>query len=232
MDESQRIIHWNSRLEEYFAQTGEKAHCLSWLHKKCEEYYTNRAVVIDLPVIVLGTLNGAASIGSSSLFGDDKFASVGVGIVALITAILSTIGSYFSWSRRSEGHKIASLNYSKLYRFLSIEMSLPRRERMTPNDLLKYVRVEYDRLSEVSPLLNPSIVNLFNKRFGELKDITLPEEANGLHPITIYRDPSIHSPTLGPPSSSSSSAAPTLQIRIPEQTNSVVKKVEEEAEHA
>jgi hypothetical protein len=191
MDEGQRIIHWNSRLEEYFAQTGEKAHCLSWLHKKSEEYYTNRAVVIDLPVIILGTLNGATSIGSSALFGDDRFASVGVGIVALITAILTTIGTYFSWSRRSEGHKIASLSYSKLYRFLSIEMSLPRHERMTPNDLLKYVRVEYDRLSEVSPLINPSILNTFNKKFSEGKyaEIARPEESNGLSPINIYADP-------------------------------------------
>jgi hypothetical protein len=208
MDEGQRIIHWNSRLEEYFAQTGEKAHCLSWLHKKSEAYYTNRAIVIDLPVIILGTLNGATSIGSSALFGDDRFASVGVGIVALITAILTTIGTYFSWSRRSEGHKIASLSYSKLYRFLSIEMSLPRHERMTPNDLLKYVRVEYDRLSEVSPLINPTILNTFNKKFEALTDIAKPEEANGLHPINIYADP-----TATPHPSSS---AVNIQMRPPQ----------------
>ena len=216
MDESQRIIHWNSRLEAYFAQTGEKAHCLSWLHKKCEEYYTNRAVIIDLPVIILGTLNGAASVGSKSLFGDSEYSSVGVGIVVLITAILTTIGSYFSWARRSEGHRIASLNYSKLYRFLSIEMSLPRRERMTPNDLLKYVRVEYDRLSEVSPLINPTILHTFNQKFSAIKDISMPEEANGLHPIHIYSDPSTDlaspAPTLhASPSNIEMMEPPSLQ---------------------
>ena len=45
-------IHWTVRLEEYFASTGEKAHCLSWVHKQSEALYSNRRNWIDLPVIV------------------------------------------------------------------------------------------------------------------------------------------------------------------------------------
>ncbi len=183
-------INWNSRLESYFADTGEKAHCFSWLHKRSEELYSRKTVFIDLPVIILGVLNGATSIGSQSLFGDSKFASVGIGIVALLTSILNTIGSYFSWSRRAEAHKIASLQYAKLYRFLSIEMSLPRNERMSPADLLKYTREQYDRFSETSPLIPPTVVSLFVERFSDAKyaEISRPEETNGLTHISIYRD--------------------------------------------
>jgi hypothetical protein len=190
-------IRWNSRLEEYFATTGEKAHCLSWLHKKSEEMYSFRTVFVDLPVIILGTLNGAVSVGSDSLFGGSQYASVCVGAVALLTAILSTIGSYFAWNRRAEGHRISALNYAKLYRFLSIEMALPRHERMTPSDLLKYVKTEYDRLSEISPLVPPTIINDFRQRFNrpEYETIAKPEDTNGLHPIAIYHDPSIISPS-------------------------------------
>lgn len=189
MDEAlSKDIGWQTRLEEYFAHTGEKAHCYSWLHKKSEELYSNRTVIIDLPVIILSTLNGAVSVGSDSLFGGSQFASIGVGIVALLTAILSTVGSYFAWARRAEGHRISALNYAKLYRFLSIEMSLPREERMSPNDLLKYVKTEYDRLSEISPLVPPRIIDLFRARFSDAKydDISKPEDTNGLHPIHIY----------------------------------------------
>jgi hypothetical protein len=181
-------ITWNLRLEQYFAHTGEKAHCLSWIHRKAEELYSGRSVWIDLPVIILGTLNGAVSVGSESLFGSAQYASIGVGLIALITAILSTIGSYFAWARRAEGHRISALNYAKLYRFLSIEMSLPRHERMTPNDLLKYVKTEYDRLSEISPLVPPVIINLFRQKFSNAKydEISKPEDTNGLHAISIY----------------------------------------------
>lgn len=181
-------VSWNKRLEEYFAHTGEKAHCLSWIHRKGEELYSGRSVWIDLPVIILGTLNGAVSVGSDSLFGSAQYASIGVGAVALITAILSTIGSYFAFSRRAEGHRISALNYAKLYRFLCVEMSLPRHERMTPSDLLKYVKTEYDRLSEISPLVPPTIISLFRARFSDAKydEISKPEDTNGLHAITIY----------------------------------------------
>jgi hypothetical protein len=181
-------IHWTPLLEKYFASTGEKAHCYAYLHKRAEELYSNRSVFIDLPCIVLATLNGATSIGSTSLFGDDKYASVGIGIVALFTAILQTIGTYFGWARRAEAHKIASLNYAKLYRFLRIEMALPRESRMKPKDLLKNIKEQYDRLAEVSPLIPSKTIKEFKEKFNtpEYAEISKPEESNGLEEIIIY----------------------------------------------
>jgi hypothetical protein len=208
------IIHWNHRLEEYFSHTGEKAHCLAWIHRKAEAMYSSKTVWIDLPVIVLGTLNGAVSVGSQSLFGGSEFASVGVGVVALLTAILTTIGSYFAWARRAEGHRIASLSYAKLYRFLSVEMSLPRDERMTPTDLLKYVKGEYDRLSEISPLIPPVIIKLFKEKFDNEKyaDISKPEDANGLHAIVVYKE-SEATPAFAP---APRSVRPSVSVAVAE----------------
>lgn len=184
----EKHINWNVRLEEYFASTGEKANCLAWCHKRAEERYSVSSIWIDLPVIILGVLNGATSIGSKSLFGDSDYASVGIGLVALLTSILTTIGSYFSWSRRAEAHKISSLQYAKLYRFLSIEMSLPRNERMSPADLLKYVKEQYDRLSEISPLIPPQVVLLFKTHFKDAIAISKPDEVNGLEPISVFKE--------------------------------------------
>jgi hypothetical protein len=184
---SLKDITWNPMLEEYFSHTGEKATCLSYLHKKAEEKYSLTAIWIDLPVIILSVLNGAISVGSKTLFGDSDYAPVGVGCIALLTGILNALGSYFSWSRRAEAHKISSISYSKLYRFLSVEMSLPREERLTPTDLLKYVKNEYDRLAEISPLIPPTVINSFRQRFSETKDISFPEETDGLQPIHIFK---------------------------------------------
>lgn len=183
-------IAWNTRLEEYFAQTGEKAHALAWLHKKAQERYSHLKNYTDLPVIVLGVLNGATSIGSNSLFGNSQFASIGVGIIALITAILSTVGSYFKWAARSEAHRISAMQYSKLYRFLNVQCSLPRDERMKPSELLKYTKDEYDRMMEIAPLVPPEIVAVFKHTFNkpEYKKISWPEETNGLEAITVYKE--------------------------------------------
>lgn len=184
--EDNKVITWNEKLEEYFASTGEKAHCLGWLHKKAEAYFSTRTTFIDMPVIILSTLIGAASIGSEDLFGDSGLASKVLGILSIFVSILNTVGTYFSWSRRAEAHRISYIQYSRMYRYISVEMSLPRDERSKPQELLRYVRVEYDRLSEISPLIPPPIIKLFNDKFSSQKDISQPEEVNGLEKIEVY----------------------------------------------
>ncbi len=188
-DEHTKDIGWNHKLEEYFASTGEKAHCLSWLHKQCEGLFSWMTAFIDLPVIILSAVIGAVNIGSKSLFGDSYSASVILGSASIFIATLSSVGTYFSWNKRAEQHRISYIYYSKMYRYLSVEMSLPRDERVRPRDLLKYVRNEYDRLSEISPLFPKSIIRKFNLKFKNETDISQPEEVNGLEKITIYTGP-------------------------------------------
>lgn len=214
-------ISWNSQLEHYFASTGEKAHCLSWIHKKSEERYARLRTFIDLPVIAISSITGFLSVGSTSLFGDNQVASsVALGLCSLLVSVLNTTGTYFGWAKRAEGHRISSIQYARLYRFLSIEMSLPRAERMTPADLLKHTKDQYDRLQEISPLVPPDVITEFRKRFDGEKEISKPEEANGLEKIDVYPHP--QTPLEGMrsrPSESSLDAPaespPSLSLRRP-----------------
>jgi hypothetical protein len=195
-----KTINWTERLEELLSEAGERAHCYSWLHKRSEEHYSRLSIVIELPPILLGVLNGAASVGSNSLFGDNHYAPIVIGGIVLLTSLLNTISSYFSWSKRAEGHKLSSLQYARLYRFISVELSLPREERMSPGDFLKYMTEHYNRLAEMSPLIPNGIMNDFKRKFssGLFKDITKPEEAGDLKPIYIYKDTIIEVPPPSP----------------------------------
>ena len=190
--ESQEIatnIHWTNRLEEYFAQTGEKASCLAWVHKRSEDVYSGKKTYLDLPVIILSSVTGFASVGAPSLFvGNQGLASTIIGVASLTVSILNTIGSYFNWAKRAEGHRISSIHYARLYRFIMIEMALPRDERMSPHDLLKYVKDQYDRLAEISPLVPNEIMEEFKSKFSKYTDVSKPEEANGLSKIHVYVD--------------------------------------------
>lgn len=184
-------IEWTENLETFFAQTGERCHGLSWCHKQSEARYSKLRNFTDLPVVILGVINGSVSIGSSSLFGNTPFASISVGLVALFTAILSTVAAYFKWAQRAEAHRISSLHYAKLYRFLSIQMGLPREERMTPADLLRNLKDAFDRLAEISPMLPTEVIRDFKIRFDkpEYKMIARPTECNGLEAIKVYNHP-------------------------------------------
>lgn len=181
-------IHWSTQLEDYLASTGEKAHCLSWVHKRAQAMYSTRKTYIELPSIVLASLVGFLSVGSATIFaGETTGSSIVLGGASLVVSVLNTVGAYFGWAKRAEGHRISSMHYAKLYRTLYAELCLPRDERMFPQDILKYVKEQYDRLAEISPLVPPEIILEFQKKFAHETEISKPEETNGLEKIHVYR---------------------------------------------
>ena len=182
-------VSWNDNLEKYFADTGEKANCLAWVHKRAEEIYSHRRTFVDIPVIVISSLTGFLSASAPSVFaGKEQLSSILLGVASLFVSILNTVGTYFSWAKRAEAHRLSAIQYARLYRFLVIELGLPRDERMTPTDLLKYTKDAYDRLQEVSPLIPPELIAEFRKRFGGKAELAKPEELNGLDKIVVYRE--------------------------------------------
>lgn len=147
--------------------------------------------------------------------GQEREASIGLGVVSLFISILNTTGSYFGWAKRQEGHRISNIQYSRLYRFLLVELGLPREERKAPQELLKYVREQYDRLQEISPLIPEPVAKQFKERFGSVVDIQKPEELNGLDPIQIY--PSILT-------NASTPSHPTIQLGAKERVASIFER--------
>ena len=187
--EDDRDIHWSEPLEQLVASEGEKCRGLAWINQQAEAYYAKRSNAIAIPVIILSTLAGTASVGSSSLFGGETtISSVVIGLVSIGVGILNTISSYFSFARKAESHRIAFLQYSKLFSIIRVEMSLPRFERQQPDQILKQIRDGMERLAETTPSPPPAILADFNAHFkDEDKSISRPVEVNGLQKITIFR---------------------------------------------
>lgn len=187
MSEEIGDVPWNRMLEDYFCHTAERAHGLAWLHKRGEEVYSKRRTWIDLPVIIGSGAVAFLNAGSNTLFENEvKMSSIALGLGSLCLGLLNGIGTYFGWSKRSEQHRISALQYERLFRFLSVEMTLPRAERMRPRELLKMTRDSVDRLAEISPLIPPPILADFRKRFSKYTGIAQPTEVNGLEKVLVY----------------------------------------------
>ena len=194
MDE-EHPIEWSSQLEDIIGKEGERCAGLAWLHTKAEIETSTYNTYVQVPVIVLSTLAGTASVGSSTLFGGNTTGTgIGIGLVSIGVGILNTLGGFFAFAKRSESHRIAHLNYSKLASKIAIELSLPRRERMKAEILLTYLRETMERLAETTPNCPLNIIKQFNEKYKDEKKIALPVEVNGIHKIEIYRE-EIHLPT-------------------------------------
>jgi hypothetical protein len=170
-------------------------------------HFSTRKTWIDLPVIIISGVTGFLSAGSPSLFSDAKLASISLGVASLFVSVLNTAGSYYGWAKRAEGHRISAIHYARLYRAVTVELALPREERMQPHDFLKYVKDQYDRLQEISPLLPTEVITEFQHKFANEKEISKPEEANGLEKITVFRGDEV--------SGESSARSPQFKLRTP-----------------
>lgn len=187
--EDERHVRWSNQIETLIASEGEKSRGLAYIHNRCEQIYNSKNNYLTIPIIIASTLAGTASVGSSSLFPEDaKIGSIVIGLISITVGILNTINSYFAFAKKAESHRIAYLQYSKLFSIVAIEMSLPRDERQEPEVILKQIRDTMERLAETTPSPVPSVLEEFNTKFKDkYPDVAKPSETNGLQKIIIYR---------------------------------------------
>ena len=139
-----------------------------------------------LPVIVLSGVNGFVSGIGQSLPMDAGMLGIGVGALSLGIGLLNTVGTYFGWAKRSEAHRMVGIQYGKIHRSVMIELALPRDERLNPNDMLKMVRDQMDRLHETAPQIPDTIIDQFREKFHDnTPEVSKPEITNGLDPIEV-----------------------------------------------
>ena len=189
MDETKGKIRWNGQIERILSEEGERALCYSWLHTHAHKQYAIMNNYITIPTIVLSTVAGTASIGSQSLFNDPAASSIGIGVLSLTVSVLNTLASHFGWAALKESHRMTSSSYSKIHRFIMIELSLPRKERMEAQDMLKVVRDQLDRLHENSPQVPDGVIRKFKSQFGNTTpDLSKPNITNGLDPIQVHKE--------------------------------------------
>jgi hypothetical protein len=186
-------LAYNSHLEELISSEAEKALVLRWLHNHAEHRYSRFNTWITLPVITISTLAGTASIGSQSLFGPDATAApILIGMMSLVVSILNVVASFFGWAKRAEGHRISSINYGKMHRWISIELALPRDQRIPAKHFLKEIRQQIDRMNETSPQVPTEAIGEFRLKLKDLKsDVSLPEICDEITCVKVYQGESV-----------------------------------------
>lgn len=218
MSESSTNIEWNDNLEKYIAGIAEQCYGYSLLHKASEARFAFLRNILEIPGLILSVLAGASSVGSESLFPKSfEFSSVCIGSVVLLTTIMSSVNSYFRFASRCESHRISSLLYNKEYRFLSLQLQLPRKDRIDAGKLIEQTREEINRLNEISNLIPDSILKEFKQKFNndKYKNVSLPAELNGLQTVTIYKQiEDIKSPGFKSPQNKSDESAQIQHVFI------------------
>jgi len=156
---------------------------LRWAHDESARWCAGWNTRLVFPCIILSTLSGAGSVGSATLLPFEGAPAL-VGVVSLIVGMLQTVQSFFAFAKRSESHRIASLQYGKIHAHLELQLSMPRAERQTAKELVDWLKGETERLSEIAPQIPAVIKKIFHERFGDTPT-AVPTILNGLEPVMV-----------------------------------------------
>ena len=196
----EEIPEWHHQQELILKRWSEIGSSYRYLHDKSFKKFNTQNMWFALPVIVISTITGTANFAQGSFPPSwSAYVPLGIGFLNLSAGLITTVGQFLRVSELLEGHRAASLAYSKFARNISVELSLPVKERTDDGSIfITNCRFELDRLIEQSPDIPEDIISSFIKRFPEPTndasgnptneyDFFRPEILD-IRPIKIYRD--------------------------------------------
>jgi len=179
---------WHGQQENILKKWGEIGSSYRFMHDRAFLKYEAQNLRFALPVIILSTITGTANFAQSSFPASwQPYVPLFAGFLNLSAGLITTIAQFLRVSELLEGHRAASIAYSKFSRNISVELSLPKEERScSGRDFVGKCRMDLDRLIEQSPNIPLEIVKLFGKKF-ENNTFVKPDilEITG---VEVYKD--------------------------------------------
>ena len=185
-------IDYNTDLEYLLKIHAEECESFSILHRYSYEKYNERSNYINIPVIILSSAIGFATgidIGYANM-------NIILGVSSIFVGIIKSIDTYFQLGKRSESHRLCSLQFQQINKKIMIELSLKREQRISAKDMLQIIKTDIKNLQDIAPLIDDEIVKIFKKNYGEPDAVSgkitfnahTPNLCNGLTEVTVNGD--------------------------------------------
>jgi len=188
---------YSDDFEKLLKDEAEKAESMSILYKKMYEKLNKLSIFINLPIIILSSVVGFLS--PLTLFNGQN---IFLGGISLLIALCKTLDSYFDYTKTSETCRMTSLNYSKISKWIQLQLSLEREFRIDPADLYNIISNDLQNIRDSEPIIHNDVIQNFNKQYGQYNNVAKPAITNGLTEIKINKNSNIKDFIINTPSNS------------------------------
>lgn len=172
---------WTEGAENTLLTWAEKAAGLRWLHVEAGKLQGLLNDVVSVPVVILSTLAGLGSLVDNGC--SRTWVSIAFTVINLLNAALVSLQRYMEPGQKASTHKAIANDYSKLYRTIAQEVSLPVRRRENCIEFVTACRTEYDRLVGSSLEVPSLVVRRFKRRFASTNQAQPEVISGGLEQI-------------------------------------------------
>lgn len=184
-----KIQTWSDEKVELLQLWADKAVGYRWLHEKARKNYKKLHDNLSYPTIIINTISGVGSfaiINTENTDNEDQSQSLlffryMFAFFNVIGSILHAISKFNNSLELSERHSHSSVEYSKFYRHIQMELSLEKENRQSALKFISSCRKTYDKLLTTAPPIPESCIKSFNSLFPDRK--SKPDVCNGLNMI-------------------------------------------------
>jgi hypothetical protein len=179
---------WHPQQSKLLKNWAEVASSYRWMHNQAYMIYKKKNLNFMIPLIIMSTVTGTANFAQTTFPETIRpYVPQIIGAINLISAIMTTIYQFLKISEFMESHRISSINYGKLARTITVELSLPVKDRNSGGaECVKVSRTEIDRLIEQSPAIPKKILFAYESLFSG-KGLSEPEIIV-INQVDIYED--------------------------------------------
>ena len=177
---------WNDHLEDLMKAWGEKAAGNRELHDMAASKWKGFSEKLYIPMIMLSTIAGVTNFGAASS-DNSEYWMYCIGVINIITSLIASVVKHYKPDEKAQLHRSVAKSFGSYYRMMTLELGTPRGDRMSPEEITKWAKTEYDKLLKDAPNIPGEIIKDFKERHKHTEN--LPDIALSSYSIKIHGRP-------------------------------------------
>ena len=182
---------WNEHMETLMKQWGEKAAGLRFMHSNASGAWKGFSNKLTLYSIILSTVASGISLVAASI--DDTGAKngvlYGVGAIGIISSMIQSLKKFYNSEEKGAEHGSIAKQFGSFYRYMTLQMTLSREDRIPSDQLAEYALKEYERMQQDALPLSGKQVVLYKSTFKNSSQ-AIPDVCEDEFEIKIHGRPS------------------------------------------
>lgn len=178
---------WNPHMETLMKSWGEKSAGLRFMHSNASGYWKGFSNKLTLASIAITTVASGVSLIAASI--DDEVTKntilYVVGGIGIVASTLQSIKKFYNGEEKSAEHGAIAKQFGSFYRYMTLQMTLAREDRLPSDKLAEYALKEFERMQQDALPLGAKQIALYKKTFVQSKQAT-PDVCEETFNIHIY----------------------------------------------
>jgi hypothetical protein len=169
---------WDDHTESLLARWAEKAAGLRWMHRHTAGSWKVLSDRLALAAIGVTAVASALSLGAAGGAAEEYNQPVmlAVGVTGLLSATLQSLRKFYNAEEQAAEHTAVAKQFGSFYRYMSLQLGMPRTDRPPSDELSGYALKEYERMQADAPNLKGASVAAYVAAF-EGTEAAMPDVA-------------------------------------------------------